>query len=382
MTARGKSRKLQTAEAPPEAMARFEKGRAYFRAGRYREAIVELKAALALDPGSAVLRYNVAYTSELLGDLPEAIEYYRTYLAALPRSAKAERERTRTTLRRLEGRQADIADEDDGGEGAADTLFWVTLGSGAALLAGAGVTGLLALDREDDVAAFVVGRDGSLDGRKSLEDEADTFALASDVLIAAGAALVATSALLFFCVRPRSRKSPRPPAAAAALAPQKESAASRAYERRPRRLIGHPRTVLELHRLDLQELFEAELAELAAVARLLVAAERREQVEAAAVDVDLAGAQAARDALGALGIARPHAAGQPVDGVVGDAHRVVFVLVGDDRQHRAEDLLLRDGHVGAHVGEHGRLDVVALGQPLGRLGAAGDELRALVDRPS
>jgi len=33
---------------------------------------------------------------------------------------------------------------------------------------------------------------------------------------------------------------------------------------------------------------------------------------------------------------------QPVDRVVGDAHRVVLVVGGDHGQHRAEDLLLRD----------------------------------------
>ncbi len=197
--ARAEAPKLQSAQAPPEAMARFDKGRTHFRAGRYREAIVELKAALDLDPGSPVLRYNVAYTSELLGDLPEAIKYYRRYLAALPRSAREERQRTRTTLRRLEGRREVAEDEEaDDGSGRADALFWVTLGGGAALLGGAAVTGVMALDREDQVALFVAGRDGSLGERQALLDESNDLALASDLLIAGGAALVATSALLFF----------------------------------------------------------------------------------------------------------------------------------------------------------------------------------------
>jgi tetratricopeptide (TPR) repeat protein len=207
----------QNASAPAAAMARFDKGRAYFRAGRYREAIVELKAALELDPGSPVLRYNVAYTSELLGELPEAIEYYRAYLASLPRSARDERRRTRTTLRRLEGRRADIEGEAVGE--VADTLFWVTLGGGAALLAGAGVTGWLALKREDEAGALVVGRDGSLDRRQRLAGAANDLALASDLLLAGGAALVVTSALLYFLREPDEPAQPatqnargRPPA--------------------------------------------------------------------------------------------------------------------------------------------------------------------------
>ena len=51
---------------------------------------------------------------------------------------------------------------------------------------------------------------------------------------------------------------------------------------------------------------------------------------------------------------------------------VVVVVVGDDRQHRAEDLLLGDGHLVVDVGEHGRLDVPALVEAR-RATAAGDD---------
>ena len=64
-----KEHSLENAEAPPEAKTHFDSGREHFRAGRYREAIVELKAALELDPDSPTLMYNVAYANELLGDL-------------------------------------------------------------------------------------------------------------------------------------------------------------------------------------------------------------------------------------------------------------------------------------------------------------------------
>src|SRR3954467_2276352 len=136
---------------------------------------------------------------------------------------------------------------------------------------------------------------------------------------------------------------------------------------------------LELQRLRLEELLEAELAELAAVAGLLVAAERRQRIEAAAVDLDLAGADLPSNLLGPLGIARPHTAGQAVDGVVGDLDGLVLAVVGKDRQHRSEDLLLGDGHIGADLGEDGRLHEVALVQALGGLGPTGEQLGALVD---
>src|SRR5262245_36994276 len=86
----------------------------------------------------------------------------------------------------------------------------------------------------------------------------------------------------------------------------------------------------ELQRLVLQKLLEAILAQFAAVARLLEAAERREHVERATVDVDLTGPQAPRDADGTRLVLRPHTAGEAVGRVVGDADRVILIAVGDD----------------------------------------------------
>ena len=83
---------------------------------------------------------------------------------------------------------------------------------GQSLLGGAAVTGVLALDREDRVSRFVVGSDGSLGERQSLMDQADNFALASDVLIAGGAALITTSALLYFLRGPDEPAEPGKPA--------------------------------------------------------------------------------------------------------------------------------------------------------------------------
>ena len=73
----------------------------------------------------------------------------------------------------------------------------------------------------------------------------------------------------------------------------------------------------------------------------------------------------------------PDAAGEAVVGVVGDPHRVVLVLVGLDREHRPEDLLLGDRHLRRHLGEDGGADEVAALEALGRLSAAGEQLRPL-----
>src|SRR3954467_11632310 len=135
----------------------------------------------------------------------------------------------------------------------------------------------------------------------------------------------------------------------------------------------------ELHRLHLEELLEPELAQLAAAPRLLEAAERSEGIEAAPVDVHLPGAQAAGDPLGAGGVGRPDAAGEPVHGIIRDPDRVVVVLVRQDGKPGAEDLLAGDGHRRLHAGEDRRLHVIALRQPGRSVWTAGRELRAFLD---
>src|SRR5690606_30604850 len=84
---------------------------------------------------------------------------------------------------------------------------------------------------------------------------------------------------------------------------------------------GSPATQDGLH---LAVLLEPEQAELPAVARLLVAAERQAAVERRAVDVDPARADPVRHGTGPLGIVRLHEAGQTVGGVVRDLDRLVL----------------------------------------------------------
>src|SRR4051812_7908543 len=115
-------------------------------------------------------------------------------------------------------------------------------------------------------------------------------------------------------------------------------------------------TPLELEGLGLEVLGQAVHAEFAAHARLLVTAERREGVEAAAVDVDLTGLHAAGERGRLRLVAGPYRAGESVDGAVGDAQGVLLVLVAQDGQDGPEDLLLGDRHVRGDVGEDGGAD--------------------------
>src|SRR3954470_5467594 len=92
----------------------------------------------------------------------------------------------------------------------------------------------------------------------------------------------------------------------------------------------------------------------AAIARALVAAERRVTVPCRVVDVHLPGADQAGDAACPLRIARLQMRTEAVDRVVGDRDRLGLVAVRHDHQHRPEDFLLRDPHPWRHVGEHRR----------------------------
>src|SRR5213078_5309893 len=79
--------------------------------------------------------------------------------------------------------------------------------------------------------------------------------------------------------------------------------------------------------LDLHEFLEAEATPFAAVARLLVAAERRGPLVGGAVDVDVAGSHAPSNAACPFHVARGNVPRQSVGGVVGHADGIVLALV-------------------------------------------------------
>jgi hypothetical protein len=71
-----------------------------------------------------------------------------------------------------------------------------------------------------------------------------------------------------------------------------------------------------------------------------------------------------------IDIAGPHAAAQPVGGVIGDADRLGLVPVADHRQDGTGGLLLGDPHGVVHLCKQRRLDVVALLQSVRGIGTA------------
>jgi tetratricopeptide (TPR) repeat protein len=190
---------------PPAALLHYNRGRAHYQAGRYRDAVVELEKALALDPQSPNLVYNVARVYELLGDIERAISFYERYHRMLPAQEREEKQRVEATLARLRGAKQHVVPDTSeppaaGPEmkrGVADPAFWVTLGTGAAAIAAGGVTGVMALRAGKDTKNFVVGEDGTMSKRDDMARHSDRLALASDVLFLCGATFAVTSVLLY-----------------------------------------------------------------------------------------------------------------------------------------------------------------------------------------
>src|SRR6201999_4548527 len=94
--------------------------------------------------------------------------------------------------------------------------------------------------------------------------------------------------------------------------------------------------------LDLEIVLEAIFAPFAAVAGLLIAAERRGAVVRHALQVDVASAEAAADAARALHGIADEITGEAIGRVVGDLDGIFLILGAKDGQHRPEDLLARD----------------------------------------
>jgi len=198
---------LGPSRAPPsEALEHYNRGRAHYQAGRYREAVVELERALKLDPGSPNLVYNLARVHELLGDIEQSIGYYERYRNMLPPSESEERQRVAGAIERLRGAKQHVVrpSEEPGSplvvrmeRGVADGAFWTLATFSLAALAAGAATGALALREERQSRDFVLGVDGSDNERRDSAVRADRLAAASDGSLAVGGVGALTSILLY-----------------------------------------------------------------------------------------------------------------------------------------------------------------------------------------
>ncbi len=84
----------------------FDKARAYYGQGAYREAVNELEAAHMLDPNAKDLVFNLGVVHEKLADIDEALNWFRLYTTM--DLAPQERERADAYIRRLEGARREL----------------------------------------------------------------------------------------------------------------------------------------------------------------------------------------------------------------------------------------------------------------------------------
>src|SRR5579883_1808787 len=123
---------------------------------------------------------------------------------------------------------------------------------------------------------------------------------------------------------------------------------------------------IDVHLLGFEILLNAPGAEFAAKAGLLIAAPGRLYVGGLhVVDPHDPGAEGLED------VAGPDGSRETVGGVVGNFHRFIFVLEGNDGGNRAEDFFAGDAGAVVDVVEDGGLHVVALGELLGASPAEG-----------
>ncbi len=205
-------------DASAEAQRHFQKARDLYKAGSYREAIVELEAAVKLDPTGKELVYNLGVLHEKLGDIDDALKYFRQY--ATMDLTSEEREKTEASIRRLEGAKKEVEDKKRANQlpppppptpapvrnGRVDALTVGAASLSAAALVFGVVFGLKATSNRPPASGFVTGRDGSY---ADLQDRADTAhkqAVLSDVGFAVGG-LAVVGTVLLYALRPK--ESPR-----------------------------------------------------------------------------------------------------------------------------------------------------------------------------
>lgn len=183
-----------------EARRLFEDGDRLYQEGRYEDAIVRFEESYALS-GRPLLLFNMANAYERLARYASAADALRRYL---PNAAPAETEMIQTRITMLERRAAEqqaptptptpdpavppVTATDGGGLTGTQVAGVVLLGSGAALLVGGVVVGLLTLDPRSQLDELCV--EGTCP--RAAEDPASqnsTLSLLADIGMFGGVAL-------------------------------------------------------------------------------------------------------------------------------------------------------------------------------------------------
>jgi tetratricopeptide (TPR) repeat protein len=216
----------QEASAVNQAAAKrhFEKGRAYYAQGAYREAIGELEAAHALDPSSKHLVFNLGVVHEKLGDIDDALKYFKLYTTMDLTSQ--ERDRADAYVKRLEGAKHEVEQAQSATPNATtsapppptiptvherppfgriDALTVTFAGFAVAALAVGVVMGVKA-EHDKPPSPFITGKNGTYADLVDRQANAHREAVLADIGFGVAGATAAVAAVLFFA-RPRTSAS-------------------------------------------------------------------------------------------------------------------------------------------------------------------------------
>lgn len=199
-----------------------ERAHELYAQGSYREAIAELEEALKLDPSGKELVYNLGVVHEKLGDVDDALKYFRRYSSM--DLTPEERDKTEAAIHRLEGAKREIEAKQEAERqkqieaqkraekerpppeepmlhGRIDA--W-TIGAGAVGVIGFAcgfAFGFKAL-ADKPQSGFVTGQDGSFADLQNKANTAHKEAVFSDVGFGFGLA-GGTAAVLLYLLRPK-----------------------------------------------------------------------------------------------------------------------------------------------------------------------------------
>jgi len=198
----------------------FDKARAYYGQGAYREAIGELEAAHTLDPNAKDLVFNLGVVHEKLTDIDDALKWFRLYTTM--NLTPAERERADAYVHRLEGAKKELDDKQAAQAASAasaaaaasqrtpppppperpgNTRLVLTIGTASVTVLALGfgaVMGIKAL-QDRPASPYITGRNGLTYTQFANEQSnAHGEAVVSDVGFAIAGAAAAATAVLFF----------------------------------------------------------------------------------------------------------------------------------------------------------------------------------------
>lgn len=207
-----------SAEAIDRAKALNASAVAAYLAGRFTDAVAQLREAIRFAPSEPILHLNVGKAYEALRDRREAVAAYERYLALAPAAKErvvlearivsmrreltevAEREERRLAEERAR-MEAERRAKETPAKASVSPWPFVVVGVGAAGLGAGVISGVLATGKHDDAVASPVG----IDARQK-QDSAESLALGANVALAVGGALLAAGvAWVWLDARARSR---------------------------------------------------------------------------------------------------------------------------------------------------------------------------------